>query len=281
MTLAAAQARTGRSPLRQPSGPWELTLGLLALLSVGIFLIPYLDAIHLDVTPAITQNLIIPLDIGICVVFAVDYLVRMGRSGRPALAFARENLFQPFAMIPLSTPVINQVQVLMILIVAARFVRAFNVVFGEQAFQAILRRYSGFLAREITDAVMVRSMATAREVVARGRFAHWVADALDRRRGELHMVVLESLERVPAWETFKRLPGSEELVERSERLAVEALLETMRSERLNILIANIIDDSLEEFKLALEEKHPGVTLDALGPDAAGTTPQRGAPGPLP
>lgn len=259
----------GRSPLRQPTGPWELLLGILALVSVGIFIVPYLGALHLAVSAAAYSTWVVPLDIAICVVFAADYLIRMGRSNKGSITFARENFLQPFAMIPLSTPIIRSVEVFLIIIVAARFVRAFNVVFGQQAFQSILRRYSGVLAREISDAVLVRSMATAREVAARGRFARWVGDAIDRRRPEVHMIVAESMEKLPAWQTFRRLPGAEDIVAKGEDLVVDLLIETMRSERLNILVANVIDDSIEEFEKALEEKHPGIMVDALGPDAEG------------
>lgn len=258
---------TRRSALRQPSGPWEFLLGLLALLSISIFIIPYLGAVHLAV-PGWLAPYVIHIDVAICAVFAIDYLFRMGNHGRP-LTFARENFLQPFAMIPLGTPIISSVQPILILILVSRFVRAFNVVFGQAAFQAILHRYSGLLAREISDAVLIRSLATARDVTKRGRFAKWVADALDRRRPELHMIVRDSLHKVPAWDTFMRLPGADEMVEKGENLVVDAVIETMRSERLNILIANVIDDSIEEFKLALEKKHPELAVDALGPDSEG------------
>lgn len=256
-----------RSPLRQPTGPWELILGILALLSMLIFIVPYLSTIHVTL-PDWLRAWVIPVDVAICVVFIVDYLFRMGRHGKP-ITFARENFFQPFAMVPLNTPIISEVQTFLIIILAARFIRAFNVVFGQSAFQAILHRYSGVLAREISDAVLIRSLATARDVTKRGRFAQWIADALDRRRGELHAIVQDSLKKVPAWETFMRLPGADDIVERGENLVVDALIETMRSERLNILVANIIDDSIQEFELALEQKHPELAVDALGPDSEG------------
>lgn len=261
----------GRSPLREPTGPWEFTLGALAILSLGVFLLPFMSGIGVTV-PSFIDPYVIPVDIAICVVFAMDYLIRMGRSRKSPLAFARENFFQPFAMVPLNTPVVSNIDTLLILILAARFIRAFNVVFGQRAFQSVLHRYSGVLAREISDAVLVRSLATAREVATKGRFAKSIADALDRRRPELHMIVNESLEKVPAWDTVRRLPGAEEIVTKVEDLVVEALLETMRSERLNILVANIVDDSLEDFKIALEQQHPGITVDALGPDAEGHMP---------
>ncbi len=259
--------KRGRSPLRRPTGPWEFILGLLALLSIGIFLLPYLDAVRATPPQALLDNVVV-VDVSICVVFIADYLFRMGRHGQP-LSFARENFFQPLAMIPLSTPIINDVQVFMLLILAARFIRAYNVVFGQSAFQSILHRYSGFLAREISDAVLIRSLATAREVTKRGRFAKSVADALDRRRGELHAIVALSLARIPAWDAFIKIPGTGDLVAKGEDLVVDALLETLRSDRLNILVANVIDDSLEDFKRALDDKHPGLAVDALGPDSEG------------
>ena len=256
-----------RSPLRNPTGPWDFLLGLLALVSLGIFLLPFLANVGVHV-PQGWERLIIPTDIGICVVFGADYLIRMGRSGK-GLGFARENLLQPFAAIPLNTPVLGDIQLVLYLILFSRFIRAFNVVFGQEAFQGILHRYSGVLARELSDAVLIRSLATAREVTRRGRFAKSVADALDRRRGELSVIVGDAFTRVPGWETVRKIPGAEDIVKRGEGMVIDATLETLRSERLNILIANIIDDTLEDFKRALDEKHPGLAVDALGPASEG------------
>ncbi|MBW3581508.1 MAG: hypothetical protein KY455_00265 [Euryarchaeota archaeon] len=256
----------GRSKLREPTGAFEFLLAVLALVSIGIFLLPHMGVIeHLGVPIPDQEDLsVIIVDVSICVVFGMDFLFRMGRSEN-ALRFVRENFLQPFAAIPLTTPVLSNIQILMVVVIAARFVRAANMVFGERFVQSILSRYSGVLAREITDAVMVRSLETGRAMVGRMHVPRAVADALDRRRGELHGIVQESLQKVPAYETLKRVPGADEIVKKTEDLIVDTLLETLRNERLNVLVANVMDDTIEEFIVALEKKHPGVTLDALGP----------------
>jgi hypothetical protein len=258
----------GRSPLREPTGPWEFLLGILAVVSLGIFFVPHLDTIHIPF-PDEWAIWVIAVDVAICVVFALDYIVRMLKSPKTPITFARHNFLQPFAMIPLNTPLLGQVQLILLLILFARFVRAFNVVFGQRAFQAVLSRYSGVLAREISDAVLVRSLTTAKEITDRGRFAESIGNSLDRRRVELTLIVHETLEKTPQWNHVKRLPGAEELLARIERLVVDTVIDTLRSDRLNALVGEIINDSIEDFKLALEQKHPGVTADALGPDHAG------------
>lgn len=257
----------GRSPLREPTGPWDLILGLLAIVSLGIFFVIY--TMLGEFVPDEWAHWIIVADVAICVLFALDYITRMLGSDQKPIQFARENFLQPFAMIPFSTPVLGDIQLLVIIIVIARFVRAFNVIFGQKAFQAILRKYSGVLAREITDAVMIRSLSTAKEITDRGQFAKSIADALDRRRDEVNLIVHETLERHPYWDHIKKVPGTSELIGRIEGLIVDTLVETMRSESLNALVAEIINDSIEDFRLALEQKHPGVTADALGPDVEG------------
>jgi prepilin signal peptidase PulO-like enzyme (type II secretory pathway) len=261
----------GRSPLREPTGPWEFLLGLLAVVSLFIFFTPYLGAIHLP-WPSAWNPYLIAVDIAICVVFALDYITRMLRSPLTPVLFARQNFLQPFAMVPLNTPLISEVQLFLLVILFARFVRAFNVVFGQRAFQAILGRYSGVLAREISDAVLVRSLTTAKEITDRGRFAESIGNSLDRRRGELTLVVHETLEKTPQWQAVRRLPGTTELLARIERVVVDTVIESLRSDRLNALVGEIINDSIEDFKLALEQKHPGVTAEALGPDHAGRAP---------
>lgn len=255
----------GRSPLREPTGPWEFILGLLAIVSVGIFFALY-TAVVRDRIPDEWGPYIIILDIAICIIFALDYIVRMLQSPEKPIEFARQNFFQPFAMIPFSTPILGDIQLLVILIVFSRFIRAFNVIFGQRAFQSILRRYSGVVAREISDAVLIRSLNTAKEVTDRGRFAQSIGNSLDRRREEVTAIVHETLERQPYWQQLNRIPGTKEAVTRIEKLVVDTLIDTMRSDRLNQLVGEIINDSIEDFRLALEQKHPGVTADALGPD---------------
>ncbi len=257
----------GRSPLREPTGPWDLILGLLAIVSLGIFFAIY--TVVRDFVPEAWSPWIVIVDVGICVLFALDYVTRMLSSDKKPISFARENFLQPFAMIPFSTPVLGEIQLLVIIIVIARFVRAFNVIFGQKAFQSILRRYSGVLAREITDAVMIRSLSTAKEITDRGRFAASIADSLDRRRDEVSQIVSETLERHPSWQHVKRIPGTDELVARIENLIIDTMLDTMRSDRLNELVGDVINDSIEDFRAALEAKHPGVTQDALGADSQG------------
>ncbi len=258
---------TGRSLLREPTGPWDLILGLLALISLGIFFERF--TVLGDFVPAEWARWIVIGDVAICVLFALDYVTRMLGSDDKPVQFARANFLQPFAMIPFNTPVVGDIQILVVVFVVARFVRAFNVIFGQKAFQGILRKYSGVLAREITDAVMIRSLSTAKEITDRGQFAKSIADALDRRREEVNLIVHETLERHPYWDHIKKIPGTSDLVTRIEELIVDTLVETMRSESLNALVAEIINDSIEDFRLALEQKHPGVTADALGPDVEG------------
>lgn len=253
----------GRSPLRDPTGPFEFFLGVLAIISVGIFLLPFSGTVGITV-PEAWQPLVIVVDVAICVVFGADYLYRMSKSGT-TIKFAREHFFQPFAAIPLNTPVISNIDVILVLIVASRFVRAANMVFGDRFVQSIFHRYSGFIAREVTEAVLVRSLVIAREVTRKGRFAKSIADALDRRRGEVHGIVEESLSKMPAWQQFQRIPGTEEIVEKTETLIVDAMLDVMRSERLNVLVANVVDDAIEDFEIALQKQHPEIEVDELGP----------------
>jgi hypothetical protein len=258
----------GRSPLREPTGPWEFLLGLLALISVAIFFALFTAFVG-DRIPTAWDHYIIALDIAICIVFILDYVVRMLKSPETPIEFARQNFLQPFAMIPLTTPILGDIQLLVLLIVAARFIRAFNVIFGQRAFQSILRRYSGVVAREISDAVLIRSLTTAKEVTDRGRFAQSIGNSLDRRRDEVTAIIHETLERQPYWQQLNRFPGTKEAVTHIERLVVDTLIDTMRSDSLNDLVGEIINDSIEDFRLALEQKHPGVTADALGPDTYG------------
>lgn len=247
-TPSAAAVRQG-GPERVTWVDWVILA--LAVVSLGLVIVEQSFPSYFSSHPEARQWLIWA-DLGICGVFFIEFVARM-RHQVSKWAYVKSRWYDILGMIPVSHPFFRGFRLLRILriaVITSRFVRATNRTFGEMAFEATVRRFRDILIEEVTDAVVLRSLSMVEPWLVRARFADRIGEAMEERRAEIRRLVREAMGRVPGATMMLRVGPFRNMVDTAENAAVQAVIDTLRSEELNRLIqeatANVLDEIKEQ-----------------------------------
>src|SRR5204862_4318933 len=98
--------------------PLDWLMVAIAVGSVALLLLATFGGL-----PVRQQLLIFWVDVGVCVVFALDFFVRWRRAGW-GLAFVLRNWYEVLGMLPISHPALHSLRWLRIVVMLARLGRA-------------------------------------------------------------------------------------------------------------------------------------------------------------
>ena len=202
------------------------------------------------------SNAWILLDIGLGVIFAVDFLTRSGlRWGRAA--YVLSHFFDFVAIVPALALVqqgfvIEGVWVWLILI--ARAVRVVDRFLGDGFVQrTVLALVEGF-EEEITDRVLERIIARIQGDMDRAGFSHGVAEAFIRNKADVLQRVRAAHPQEGLVPNLAHIVGLDAALERAEERAYDAIVEIVNSEEVDRAIRDIVNSSFSRIRNELGEK---------------------------
>lgn len=253
---------------RPTSGPPEratlidwVMIGLAGL-SLGLVVVEQSFPSYFDSRPHLYRWFYY-VDLGICAVFAVEFVERLMRAPRK-WEFAKSRWYDVLGMIPVSHPMLRGLRlfrIVRVIVIGSRFVRTTNRTFGEMAFEATLRRFQGIFVEIISDAVLVRSLRTLEPVFATARLAESVGDAIDGRRSDIVRLVRDRFDANLVGSVVLRFGRGRKLVEGIQSAAVDATIETLRSDELNHIIQDSMMAILAELKHRVVSEYQAPELE--------------------
>jgi hypothetical protein len=218
---------------------------VLAIGSVGM-----LVWVWLADPPMATQELVFRIDVGICAVFLVEFLVRWRTAGW-GWAFLGRNWFEVVGMIPLSHPALRAFRLLRVVALVARLGRAVDRTIGDAVTQRLVNRFLGAVIDVLKKPVTVAVLDEVSAVLKTGRYAQNISRALTDNRDELRQLVLDKIKADPAAGRLKRVPFHDEIIGAVTDTAIRVVLEMLADPRTDEMIADSLRENLDQIRAAV------------------------------
>ncbi len=190
------------------------------------------------------------LDIGLGVVFAVEFFTRSGFRSNPA-GYLRTRFFDFVAIVPALALVhhgfvIEEVRAWLILV--ARFTRVVDRFFGDGFIQRnVLALVEGF-EEEITDRVLQRIITRLQGDMDRVGLTHGVAQALERNKAAVLQHVRAATPHEGGVPGLAHIVGLDAALERAEGRTYDALVEIINSEEVDRAVRDVVNSSFSSMR---------------------------------
>ena len=247
-TIAARLEEMESLPHRNAALHWAaFALSLLSLILLSTWVFSSRGSV---------PSALVLLDIGLGVVFAVEFFTRSGyRWDRTA--YLRSRFFDFVAIVPALALVhhgfvIEGVWVWLILI--ARAVRVVDRLLGDGFVQrTALVLVEGF-EEEITDRVLERIIARIQGDMVRAGFSHGVAEAFVRNKAAVLQRVRAATPREGLVPSLAHIVGLDAALERAEERTYDAIVEIMNSEEVDRAVRDVVNSSFSRMRNELGKK---------------------------
>jgi len=196
------------------------------------------------------------LDIGLGVVFAVEFFTRSGfRWGWKS--YLRTHFFDFIAIVPALVLVnhgfvIEGVWVWLILI--ARAVRVVDRLFGDGFVRRTIWALVEGFEEEITDRVLERIIARVQTDMDRAGFSHGVAETLVRNRAAVLQRVRAATPRKGFGPGLAHIVGLDDALERAEERTYDAVVGIINSEEVDRAIRDVVNSLFSRMRNELGKK---------------------------
>lgn len=248
LTIAARLKKLDSLPHRNAVLHWAaFILSLLSLILLAIWGFSSQESV---------PGVWVILDIGLGVVFAVEFFTRSGlRWGRAAYLYT--HFFDFVAIVPALALVnhgfaIEGVWVWLILV--ARAVRVVNRLLGDGFLQRTILALVGGIEEEITDRVLERIIARIQEDMDQASFSHGVAEAFALNKA----AVLQRVRAATPHEGFvpglAHIVGLNRALERAEERTYDAIVEIMNSEEVDRAVRDVVNSAFSRTRNELGRK---------------------------
>jgi voltage-gated potassium channel len=241
----------------------------LAIVSVLVLVMAEAFGFLLDGRPSWRLWLIVA-DVALCGVFFVEFLVLLVRSD-DRLAFVKGRWYDLIGMIPITHPLLRGFRLLRIVrvfVVASRLKRGADLAFGDAIVERLAARYRDVLVEAVETRILLRSLDVVEPPLVRSRLPAKIADALDRRRGDLSTAVHSSLQKVPIVRQLLKLNLSQDLLRAVEDVVLETVVTAMRSDEINRIVQESFEQGFGELRRAVLEKEAAVAAPGAPSPAA-------------
>ena len=183
-------------PLWRRINPVDWLMLVLAIVSVGLLA----WETWWDVTD-LQRTWVLRVDLIICAIFAVEFLLRWRVSGWRR-DFVWRNWYELLGMIPVAHPAIRGFRlfrVIRIIVLLARFGRAADRAFGEAITRRVLSHFTTVIVDTIKRPITVAVLEEVGHVLARGHYTRNIARALeeDVRREVMFPALKQKLAELP------------------------------------------------------------------------------------
>lgn len=240
------------SRLRQ-IGPLDGAMLVLAIASVALLL--YLD---FGDPSRETARTIVIIDIGVCAVFAVEFLYRWHREGWKRRFLAR-NWYEIPGMIPVSHPAFRSFRLLRIvrvIVILVRLQRAADRAIGKPGITyRLLARFTNVIVEAIKRPITVAVLDEIADVLQQGAYTKNIAAALDENRAELDAMILQKIRADRTAGRLRFLPMHDKVIRTSADTTMRILFEVLDDPRTDELVADLLRNNIEQIRLAIRGKY--------------------------
>jgi len=198
----------------------------------------------------------IMVDIGLGVVFAVEFFTRSGFRWNRA-AYLRTRFFDFVAIVPALALVhhgfvIEGVWVWLILV--ARAVRVVDRLLGDGFVQRIILALVEGFEEEITDRVLERIIARIQADMDRTSFSKGVAEAFVRNKAAVLQRVRAATPTEGLVPSLAQLVGLVAALERAEERTYDAVVEIINSQEVDSAVRDVVNSSFSRMRTELGKK---------------------------
>jgi hypothetical protein len=235
-------------PHRNPILHWAafiLSLFSLIILSIWVF------SSHGNV-----PSTWVYIDIGLAVVFAVEFFARSGFRWDKA-AYLRTHFFDFVAIVPALALVhhgfvIESVWVWLILV--ARFVRVVDRILGDGFLRRNILVIVGGFEEELTDRVLERIIARVQADMDRAGFSHGVAEAFKRNKSSVLQRVRAATPHEGLVPNLAHIVGLDLALEHAEERTYDAVVEVINSEEVDHAVRDMVNSVFLRMRSELGKK---------------------------
>lgn len=241
-TLASRLEELEALPHRNKVLHWgAFTLALMSLILLAAWVFSPREPVH---------DAWIWIDIGISVIFAVEFFTRSGfRWTR--FAYLRSHFFDFIAIIPALVLVqhgfyLENAWVWLILV--ARFVRVVDRFLGDGFVQRLFWYLIEGFEEEITDRVLGRIIARIQADMDRAGFSRGVAEAFVRNKSDVLQRVRSATPHDGVVPGIAHIVGLDKALERAEERAYDAIVEIVGSEEVDKAVRDVVNSSFSRIR---------------------------------
>jgi voltage-gated potassium channel len=223
----------------------DLLVVALAVLSVG--LLAYSAIADLDYQQQLT---IFWIDLGICVLFAIEFVGSWRNSGT-GLIYLWRNWYDVLSMVPVAHPDFVEgtwTRLLWWIVILARVGRAADRLYGERVTAAVTRRVVTTLVDTIKFPITVAVLEEVAGVLQAGRYTENLALALRENELEIKSMVREKVEADPLTGRIRWVPFHDRLVDTVSETTLRVVFEVLHDPRTDELIADVLRENLLQLR---------------------------------
>ncbi|HYJ66706.1 MAG TPA: hypothetical protein VEX15_03505 [Nocardioidaceae bacterium] len=223
----------------------DLMIVALAVLSVG--LLAYSAIADLDYQQQLT---IFWIDLGICVLFAIEFVGSWRISGAGPIYLWR-NWYDVLSMVPVAHPDFVEgtwTRLLWWIVILARVGRAADRLYGERVTAAVTSRVVIKVVDTIKYPITVAVLDEVAGVLQAGRYTESLARALRENEPEIKAMVREKVEADRFTGRITWVPFHDRLVDTVSATTLRVVFEVLNDPRTDELIADVLRENLLQLR---------------------------------
>lgn len=229
---------------------------MLTLAVLDLLLLVARD-VYADFLPGYADLAIVVADLVILAIFAIEFLAEL-RQATDNLAYVRNHWYEVVGMIPIAhwgIRVFRLVRLLRMYVVHTYPPeRVGDRDWSYALVRGLISHYKNVLLEEITDPIVLASISTIRGPMVRARWADSVGSSLEDHRGQIQTAVRNSLEENDRVSMLMRTRPGKRLAREVTDATLDSVIHTLQSDELNDVIAESVDDVLDELAERVREK---------------------------
>lgn len=270
----------------------DLAMIALGVLSLGI--VAY-DYFYRSTLTADQVFLLEVADLAIVLVFVAEFAWRWS-GNKWRLNFVLRNWFDILGMVPMmatNIPLFRAFRLLRIGMVASRLLRMYAYATGQQSAQRVFDRYHAALVEEVTDHVMLRTLAMVEDIAAKGGYVRALGDSLHQQRQDIADAAVKGARAGGVGQVVAWVPGAEKAVHDTAMATVDSMVASLRSEEMQrtfeVTVRSVCAEARKEMaRKEWKEADPAAASmgplrrgPATPPATAPPAPSQSAPPPAP
>lgn len=230
----------------------------MAGLGVVNVLLLILEDAYAAFLPTIVSKAIVPVDLALVALFAVELVIRAWRASS-TVGYLRSHWYDVVGIVPVASVGFRAFRLVRL---ARIYVVARMDWEGEPGWHTVLVRglvvrFRSVLLEEITDPIVMAGIRVVKAPLRRARFASLLGRTLDTQRRQVHAVVGASLRNTKGLKRVTDTRYGRRLTEAITEAVLDSVVDTLDSDEMNELLANSVEDVLTE--VARNVKEAGYT----------------------
>ncbi len=244
------------------AGEWLM----LGLATVNVLLLFAADA-YAAFLPALVLKLVVPIDLALVLIYAVEYLGRLARADRKT-AFVRNHWYDLIGLVPISSVTFRAFRLVRVvrIYVVSRLEWEGEPSWHKAFVRGVVRRYLDILLQELTAPLLFAGVQMVKKPLKKARFAAMMGRILDTQRRQVKAVVGVTLRNTKGLKQVAGTQAGRRLTDAVTEAVMDTVVDTLKSDEMNELIANATEDVLNEVTAGMTGATPPVAeaMEATG-----------------